>query len=157
MKTVFRVIDTGSLSAAENMALDEAMLEARAEDLIPDTIRFLSFRPHTALVGQFQTVEKEIRKDYCRENGIDINRRITGGGALYWGTSDIGWEIFSAREGQFGVFRVEDYSKPRSISMTMTQWEAPIALHCSSDTFNGSLIPSIFAIASMYGRMLALK
>jgi len=109
MKTVFRVIDTGSLNAAENMALDEAMLEARAEGLIPDTIRFLSFRPHAALVGQFQTVEKEIRGDYCREKGIDINRRITGGGALYWNCSDIGWEIFSAREGQFGVSRVEDY------------------------------------------------
>jgi len=120
MEKLFRVIDTGSLSAAENMALDEAMLEARSEGLIPDTIRFLSFRPHTALVGQFQTVEKEIRKDYCLENGIirkdyclengiDINRRITGGGALYWGTSDIGWEIFSAREGRFGVSRVEDY------------------------------------------------
>ena len=61
MKKLFRVIDTGSLSAAENMALDEAMLEARAEGLIPDTIRFLSFKPHTALVGQFQTVEKELR------------------------------------------------------------------------------------------------
>ncbi|MFC2159817.1 DUF116 domain-containing protein [Actinomycetota bacterium] len=109
MKTAFRVIDTGSLSASENMALDEAMLEARSEDLIPDTIRFLSFKPHTVLVGQFQTVEKEIRAGYCRENGIDINRRITGGGALYWGSSDIGWEIFSAREGRFGVSRVEDY------------------------------------------------
>ena len=111
MKTIFRVIDTGNLSAAENMALDEAMLEARAEGLIPDTIRFLSFNPHAALVGQFQTVEKEIRGDYCRENGIDINRRITGGGALYWGTSDVGWEIFSSREGRFGVSRVEDYYK----------------------------------------------
>ncbi len=109
MKTVFRVIDTGSLSAAENMALDEAMLEARAEGLIPDTIRFLSFRPHAALVGQFQTVEKEIREDYCRERGIDINRRITGGGAIYWSSTDIGWEIFSAREGRFGVSKVEDY------------------------------------------------
>ncbi len=109
MKTDFRVIDTGHLSAAENMALDEAMLEARAEGSIPDTIRFLSFRPHAVLVGQFQTVEKEIREDYCRANGIDINRRITGGGALYWGSSDIGWEIFSARDGRFGVSRVEDY------------------------------------------------
>jgi len=111
MKKRFRVIDTGHLSAAENMAMDEAMLEAREEGAAGDTIRFLSFSPHAALIGQFQTVEKELRVDYCREKGIDINRRITGGGALYWNSSDIGWEIFSIR-GEFPtVSKVEDYYK----------------------------------------------
>ncbi len=99
MKKKFRVIDTGCLSAARNMALDEAMLEARHEGSSPDTIRFLSFYPHAALVGQFQAVEKELRPGYCRDMGIDINRRITGGGALYWNTPDVGWEIFSTRDG----------------------------------------------------------
>ena len=51
MRKKFRVIDTGHLGAAENMALDESILEAREEDKIPDTIRFLSFNPHAALVG----------------------------------------------------------------------------------------------------------
>ncbi|HAJ95759.1 MAG TPA: lipoate--protein ligase, partial [Actinobacteria bacterium] len=109
MKKRFRVIDTGHLSAAENMAMDEAMLEAREEGAAGDTIRFLSFSPHAALIGQFQTVEKELRVDYCREKGIDINRRITGGGALYWNSSDIGWEIFSTRGGFPTVSQVEDY------------------------------------------------
>ncbi len=107
-----RVIDTGKLTAAENMALDEALLELREENLIPDTIRFLSFNPHCVLSGYFQTIENEIRISYCIKNGIDINRRITGGGALYWGTKDIGWEIF-ARKDSFSkfVFGVEDYYK----------------------------------------------
>ncbi|MDD5659964.1 MAG: lipoate--protein ligase, partial [Actinomycetota bacterium] len=77
---IFRVIDTGELTAAENMALDSIILELREENLVPDTIRFLSFKPHSALVGQFQSVEKEIRTSFCRQNGIDINRRVTGGG-----------------------------------------------------------------------------
>ena len=109
MKKRFRVIDTGSISAAGNMALDEAMLEARHEGASPDTIRFLSFDPHAALIGQFQTVEKELRPGYCRKKGIDINRRITGGGALYWNTSDIGWEVFSTRDSFPGINEVEDY------------------------------------------------
>jgi len=108
MKKKIRVIDTGHLSAAENMALDEAMLEAREEDRIPDTIRFLSFNPPAALVGYFQTVEKELREDFCLQEGIDVNRRITGGGALYWSTYDVGWEIFSTKK-NFRAGCMEDY------------------------------------------------
>jgi len=109
MKRKFRVIDTGSLSAAQNMAFDEAILEARHKGCAPDTIRFLSFDPHAALIGQFQTVEKELRPEFCRKKGIEINRRITGGGALYWSTTDIGWEIFSTRDSFPAITGVEEY------------------------------------------------
>ncbi|MCE5329231.1 DUF116 domain-containing protein [bacterium] len=108
---IFRVIDTGELTAAENMALDSIILELREENLIPDTIRFLSFKPHSALVGQFQSVEKEIRGSFCRQNGIDINRRVTGGGGLYWDTKDVGWEIFALRSGIFKTKNIESFYK----------------------------------------------
>jgi lipoate---protein ligase len=105
----FRVLDTGELNAAENMALDSIMLELREEKLVPDTIRFLSFKPHSALIGRFQTVEKELRPQFCRDNEIDINRRITGGGALYWDTKDVGWEIFASRNGIFKTGSIENF------------------------------------------------
>jgi Lipoate-protein ligase A len=109
-KNKIRVIDTKALTAAENMALDEAILEAREENSIPDTIRFLSFKPHCALVGFFQNVENEIRESFCVQEGIEINRRITGGGALYWGVKDIGWEIFaSAKRFAAKISKFEDY------------------------------------------------
>lgn len=101
MSEKIRVIDTGHLDAATNMALDEVMLQARLEGAIPDTLRFLSFKPHSVLVGHFQSVKNEVRVDYCNRNGIDINRRITGGGALYWDEKDVGWEFFGLREGIF--------------------------------------------------------
>jgi lipoate---protein ligase len=111
-KNKIRVIDTKALSASANMALDEAILEAREENLIPDTIRFLSFEPHCALVGFFQNVENEIRVSFCAQEGIEINRRITGGGALYWGVKDIGWEIFASTD-RFAakISKFEDYYK----------------------------------------------
>ncbi|MHB1345995.1 MAG: lipoate--protein ligase family protein, partial [Candidatus Humimicrobiaceae bacterium] len=110
-KNKFRVIDTGRLTAAQNMALDSTILELREENLVPDTIRFLSFSPHCALVGQFQSVEKEIRVNFCKDNAIEINRRVTGGGALYWDTKDVGWEIFSTKNGIFKNSRIEDFYK----------------------------------------------
>lgn len=100
------------MSASENMCLDETILQAREEDLIPDTIRFLSFNPHSALIGHFQTIEKELRVNYCIENGIGLNRRITGGGALYWDTKDVGWEIFASfKSFQSKVSKLEDFYK----------------------------------------------
>jgi len=94
----WRLIDTGKRSAAENMCLDETILEARSKDIVPNTFRFLQFRPHCALVGFHQSVEQEIREDYCRKMDIDINRRITGGGAIYFGEDTLGWELIAGKD-----------------------------------------------------------
>ncbi|MDA8064957.1 MAG: DUF116 domain-containing protein [Thermaerobacter sp.] len=92
----WRLLDTGARPAAENMALDEVVLTARSRGLVPDTLRFLQFDPPCVLVGYHQAVEQEVREDYCRGHGVEINRRITGGGALYWDRSQLGWEIITA-------------------------------------------------------------
>lgn len=89
----WRLLDTGVRSAAENMALDETLLELKAEGRIPPTLRFLQFSRPTVLVGHHQSVEEEVRLPYCEDRGIEINRRLTGGGALYWGKKELGWEI----------------------------------------------------------------
>jgi lipoate---protein ligase len=94
----WRVIDTGLLSGAENMAWDEALLAARCRELIPDTLRYLRFTPPVALVGYHQSVSEEIRTDYCRASGIQINRRVTGGGAVYFDEGQLGWELICSRE-----------------------------------------------------------
>jgi lipoate-protein ligase A len=94
----WRLLDTGRRSAAENMCLDEAILMARSEGVIPNTLRFLEFRPACVLVGYHQDPNAEIRADFCREVGIEVNRRITGGGALYFGEGVLGWEFIADKE-----------------------------------------------------------
>ena len=89
-----RLLDTGHLTAADNMALDQIILEEVADGHSRPTLRFLQFSPPAALVGYHQDVRLEVRQDYCAERGIDINRRITGGGALYFQESCLGWELF---------------------------------------------------------------
>jgi len=94
-----RVVDTGLLSAAENIAWDETIMQARIEELVPDTIRFLQFKP-SALVGYHQSIQDELRVGYCTREGIEMNRRITGGGAIYFDEGQLGWEII-ARKSSF--------------------------------------------------------
>ncbi|MHB1173665.1 MAG: lipoate--protein ligase family protein [Sulfuriferula sp.] len=91
--TTWRLLDTGLRPAAQNIALNRALLEARQENASPSTLRFLRFEP-CALLGYHQSAEQELDLDYCREHGITIQRRITGGGALYFDTTQIGWELY---------------------------------------------------------------
>ncbi len=95
MMPQWRLLDTGLRSAAENMALDRTLLES-AQAGACNTLRFLRFRP-SALIGFHQSPSQELHLEYCREQGIDVSRRITGGGALYCDEGQIGWELFLDR------------------------------------------------------------
>jgi lipoate-protein ligase A len=92
----FRVIDTGLRDGRANIAFDQAMIDAHGAGKIPDTIRFLRFPP-TALVGRHQALSQEVRLDHCREHGIGVARRITGGGAIYFDEGQLGWELVFGR------------------------------------------------------------
>jgi lipoate-protein ligase A len=99
----WRILDTGVMSAAENMAVDEVILASRSEGSVPSTLRFLQFSPPAALVGVYQRVEEELRTEYCSEHGVDVNRRLTGGGAIYFDESQLGWEIVGSADDVGGL------------------------------------------------------
>lgn len=92
MKT-WRLLDTPPMSAAENMALDDTLLDLKGRGKIPNTLHFLQFSPRAVLVGFHQSVQEEVRKDYCVAEGIDVNRRLTGGGAIFFDEGQLGWEV----------------------------------------------------------------
>ena len=89
----WRVIDTGLRPAAQNIALNRALLEARAAEEIPSTLRFLRFTP-CALLGYHQSAEQELNLEHCRAHGVAVQRRITGGGAIYFDETQLGWELY---------------------------------------------------------------
>ena len=99
----WRLLDTGVRDAAGNMCLDKAVLEARARGEVPDTLRFLQFDPPAVLVGYHQAVGLEVRTSYTDEEGIDVNRRLTGGGAIFFDRSQLGWEVIAGKEGMPGT------------------------------------------------------
>ncbi|MFW9953077.1 MAG: DUF116 domain-containing protein [Candidatus Thorarchaeota archaeon] len=96
----WRLLDTGVMTGAENMALDDAILECRAYGRSPNTLRFLQFRPATVLVGFHQSISQEVRIEYCKQHNVEVNRRITGGGAILFTPSCLGWEIFAEKSAQ---------------------------------------------------------
>ncbi|WP_456396376.1 lipoate--protein ligase family protein [Thermococcus sp.] len=65
------------------MAIDEAIMRARIEGKVPDTVRLYVFRPSSITIGRFQSVRHDVNLERCRELGIPVVRRITGGGSVF--------------------------------------------------------------------------
>jgi lipoate-protein ligase A len=86
----WRLITDDNVSPSFGLAADEILAQRVGLNLSQPTLRLYTYRSHCALVGRFQNVENEIRVDYCRENGIPINRRPTGGGAIIMGADQLG-------------------------------------------------------------------
>jgi lipoate-protein ligase A len=121
MTKTFRVIDTGLRDGRANIAFDAALIEAHKAGEIPDTIRFLTFPP-SALVGRHQSLSKEIRLDWCRENGVGTVRRITGGGALYMDEGQFGVELVFHKS-TLGITSLGDLARAicESIALGLTK------------------------------------
>jgi lipoate-protein ligase A len=80
---IWRLLKPEVGDAFTNMAVDEAVMKARIEDRLPNTLRFYMWSPSAVSIGRFQNLHKEVHVENCRDHGVDIVRRITGGGTVY--------------------------------------------------------------------------
>ncbi len=83
MSHMFRLLETGFNPAVFNMGLDEALLRSVAQGESHPTLRFYGWKPPAVSIGYFQGLHEEIDTDACAAQGVDIVRRITGGGAVF--------------------------------------------------------------------------
>lgn len=83
MAEEWRLLKTWAGSAYWNMAVDEALLKARAQGKSPCTLRLFTWSPSAVSIGFFQSLRHEVDLEECRRLGVDVVRRITGGGAVY--------------------------------------------------------------------------
>lgn len=79
----WRLIKVETYNAYMNMAIDEAILMARIRNLAPNTLRFYRWKPSAVSIGKFQNIKNEVHLEKCKRYGVDVVRRITGGGAVY--------------------------------------------------------------------------
>ncbi|NVM55252.1 MAG: lipoate--protein ligase family protein [Candidatus Helarchaeota archaeon] len=79
----WRLIDLEIYGGYTNMAIDEAILQARIEERVPNTFRLYRWHPSCASIGRNQSMRHEVDIEACKRLGIDFVRRITGGGAVY--------------------------------------------------------------------------
>ncbi len=79
----WRLLSFETNNAFMNMAIDEAVLTARISGQIPNTLRFYRWQPSAVSIGKNQNPESEVYLDACKRIGVDVVRRISGGGTVY--------------------------------------------------------------------------
>ncbi len=65
------------------MAIDEAILQARVADKIPNTLRLYRWQPSAVSVGRNQNPAEQVYLDAAEKLGVDVVRRPSGGGTVY--------------------------------------------------------------------------
>lgn len=84
------IVDDGA-GAADGLATDESLMHRYAvPEPPPPTLRLYTYRSHCALVGRFQDPRVELHLDACAAEGVEVNRRPTGGGAIIMGEQQLG-------------------------------------------------------------------
>jgi lipoate-protein ligase A len=79
----WRLIPLEVHDAFMNMAIDEAILQSRMENLVPNTIRFYQWQPSAVSVGKNQNPDDTVYVESCRKLGVDVVRRSSGGGTVF--------------------------------------------------------------------------
>lgn len=80
-----------------NMALDEAIARCVGSGLSPPTLRLYGWWPRAVSIGYFQEVYDVVDVEFCKNNEIEIVRRITGGGAVIHTEGELTYS-FSVKE-----------------------------------------------------------
>ena len=84
----WRVVVEDNCPAPLGLAVDEALIDFVSRGA-PPTLHLYTFKP-AVIVGRFQDVHSEVDVEECRSLGIDINRRTTGGGAIFMSEGCLG-------------------------------------------------------------------
>jgi lipoate-protein ligase A len=81
-----RYLDLTLPTAAENLALDEAILEkAEAAGSPSESLRFWEAAQPAVVVGRSSRLKEEVHLDVCRAENVPVLRRPSGGAAIVAG------------------------------------------------------------------------
>lgn len=79
----WRYIPLSTHDAAMNMAIDEAILQARVADKVSNTLRFYRWKPSAVSIGRNQNLTNEVYLETAQQLGVNVVRRPSGGGTVY--------------------------------------------------------------------------
>jgi lipoate-protein ligase A len=79
----WRHIETESMSAYINMAIDEALLCSFIPEVSPPVLRTYGWNPAALSLGRFQKSDEVLDLIQCRRDAMPIVRRVSGGGTIY--------------------------------------------------------------------------
>lgn len=107
MNGEWRLIDTGPMDGAGNMALDEALLSCFDPGSSRPVLRLYGWSPPAFSLGKFQRAAEVLDLEKCAHEGVAVVRRVTGGGCIYH-ADELTYSIICAPEHISGVEGVKE-------------------------------------------------
>ncbi len=77
------IVHEGAVSPAMHLALDETLTAAVGEGRREPTLRIWEWDRPAVVIGSFQSLRNEVDLDNAAQYGIDVVRRMSGGGAMF--------------------------------------------------------------------------
>ncbi|MDT7886407.1 MAG: lipoate--protein ligase family protein [Thermoproteota archaeon] len=96
LENKIKILISNTFDPKFNLALEEAILNYVNEGKEINVLR-LWINKKSAILAFHEKVFDVIDVDYCIANDIEINRRITGGGAVYHDEGNLNWSFFFNR------------------------------------------------------------
>lgn len=103
-----KILDWSSLSPAENIACDEALLD-ECETGGTEVLRFWESSTHFVTLGYTNSVTEELNEAACRQHNIPILRRSSGGGTVLQGPGCLNYAL---------ILRIENREVLENLSRT---------------------------------------
>lgn len=79
----WHLIHGSAHSPAMHMALDEVLTDEVAAGRRPPTLRVWEWASPAVVIGRFQSLRNEVDPEGAARHGIEVVRRISGGGAMF--------------------------------------------------------------------------
>jgi lipoate-protein ligase A len=132
MKPHLRILDTGLRPARWNVAMTAALAELHAGRRAPDTVRFHRY-PACVLVGRSQDAATAADLGWCRRQGIEIARRVTGGGAVFMSPRMLAWDVVVDRRAFGGGLDAVTQSLCRGVAAGLSRLGAAAHFRAPND------------------------
>jgi lipoate-protein ligase A len=93
-----------------NMALDEVLTERVGAGERPPTLRIWGWSAPCVVLGRFQSVRNEVDEEAAARHGVEIVRRVSGGGAMFIEPEGaITWSLYAPESLTRGLTFAESY------------------------------------------------
>ncbi|PPG32300.1 lipoate--protein ligase [Pseudoclavibacter sp. RFBB5] len=79
----WQILHPGPLTPREHVALDQVLTEEVGAGRRPATLRLWEWDETAVVLGSFQSVKNEVDQENLDKYGVQLVRRITGGGAMF--------------------------------------------------------------------------
>lgn len=87
------LLDLSLERSADNIAVDEALLEQAEQNGGTEILRLWETPVPIVVLGRSSPIEQEVNLDYCKAHGIEIFRRCSGGSSIVTGPGSLMYAV----------------------------------------------------------------